>query len=102
MLSDKVKVASLAKYGDSYCRTIIAIETVEEGEAVWWYDPSGGNELETFYTWSDIANEPDASRRTALKIYSYMVGNFDVSEKDRCSCAHNDFFKAEVLLLGTK
>jgi hypothetical protein len=72
MLSEKVKVASLPKYGEAYCRTIIATDTIEEGEAVWWFEP-GANEDETFYTWHDIANEPGAGRREALQTYSYMV-----------------------------
>jgi hypothetical protein len=73
MLSDKVKVAALPKYGLAYCRTLVATADIEEGEAVWWYQP-GAQEDETFYSWADIAGEPDAARRDALQTYSYMVG----------------------------
>ena len=70
MLSDKVKVASLPKYGCDYCRTLVATDTIEVGEAVWWYEPDNGEE-ETFYTWREISNSASSD---ALKAYSYMVG----------------------------
>lgn len=73
MLSEKVRVAALPKYGNDYCRTIIAVELIEEGEPVWWYEPHN-NEEERFYSWHEIEQHDDLETSEKLKVYSYMVG----------------------------
>lgn len=69
MLNPKIKVATAEKYGE-YCKTLIATETIEPGERVWW---SGNGEDETLYTWDEITTEPDLTRKELLITYSYMV-----------------------------